>query len=143
MKGPSMPTIGFSAVGLAGLLLISIGPPRSRPPSQIQAVITAGSRVAANGFELVSTSIDLPQDEERFTGAPYAEIVNANCLSCHSASMVLNQPPLARAQWRSIVEKMQHVYHAPVAAQDIPKILQYLAAREEIGSHDATLGGPS
>ncbi|MFD2500951.1 c-type cytochrome [Rhizorhabdus histidinilytica] len=54
-------------------------------------------------------------------------MMNANCASCHSASMVLLQPKLSREQWTGIVRKMRDVYRAPVADEDVPAIIDYLA----------------
>ena len=50
----------------------------------------------------------------------------ANCLTCHSAGMVLNQPDLTRAAWQGEVMKMIKFYHAPINAADIPAIVDYL-----------------
>ena len=63
-------------------------------------------------------------------------MINANCASCHSASMVLNQPALTEAQWTEEVGKMRNVYKAPVAESDVPAIIAYLTATS------AKLGGP-
>ena len=63
-----------------------------------------------------------------FPGGIDAEAINNNCLACHSASMVLNQPRLNRATWQRIVEKMRSRYKAPVADADVPAIVAYLAS---------------
>jgi hypothetical protein len=49
-----------------------------------------------------------------------------NCLSCHSAGMVLNQPPLPRATWEAEVNKMREAYKAPVPDEDVKPIVDYL-----------------
>ncbi len=79
-------------------------------------------------FVLKSARIDLPNGARMFPGGKEAEAINANCLTCHSAGMVLNQPPLAKAAWDATVRKMIGVYKAPVAADDIAPIVAYLAA---------------
>jgi hypothetical protein len=53
--------------------------------------------------------------------------VNNNCLVCHSAGMVLTQPRLPRAVWQAEVDKMRSTYKAPIAAEDVPAIVEYLA----------------
>ena len=55
------------------------------------------------------------------------EAAQANCVACHSVGMVLNQPALAAATWEAEVNKMRAVYKAPVAAEDVPVIVEYLA----------------
>ena len=82
----------------------------------------------ATGFVLKSVSVDLPTSTEVFPGGATAETINANCLSCHSAGMVLTQPTLAKAAWAGIVDKMIHAYKAPVDPKDAAGIVDYLAA---------------
>jgi hypothetical protein len=59
---------------------------------------------------------------------PGSDVVNGNCLSCHSAGMVLTQPALSPMQWRTEVEKMRTAYKAPIDAKDIDTIVNYLVA---------------
>jgi mono/diheme cytochrome c family protein len=80
---------------------------------------------AAPALTLKSARIELPDSDTRFQG-PGADAINNNCLSCHSAGMVLNQPALPRAVWRATVEKMIHTYMAPVDKQDVAAIVDYL-----------------
>ncbi len=75
-----------------------------------------------------SASIDLPTGDRMFPGGKEAEAINSNCLACHSAGMVLNQPALAKATWDAEVHKMISVYKAPVATEDVPAIVAYLAS---------------
>ncbi len=78
--------------------------------------------------KLQSVNVDLPTSDRMFPGdTPAADAVNNNCLACHSAGMVLTQPRLSRAAWQAEVEKMRDSYKAPVAAEDIPAIVDYLA----------------
>ena len=77
---------------------------------------------------LKSVSVDLPQSDRSFPDGPNVEAINNNCLACHSAGMVLNQPALPPAAWQAEVTKMIGVYKAPVAPQDVPAIVAYLAS---------------
>jgi hypothetical protein len=83
---------------------------------------------AATGFSLQSVSVDLPPGDRMFPDGPGADAANNNCLACHSTGMVLNQPALSRAQWQAEVDKMRTAYKAPVDAQDVPKIVDYLVS---------------
>ena len=74
-----------------------------------------------------STSVDLPPGDSLFPGGASADAINNNCLACHSADMVLNQPALPRATWEAEVHKMIAVYRAPVDVSDVPAIVDYLA----------------
>ncbi|MET1025771.1 MAG: hypothetical protein ABWY00_01280, partial [Dongiaceae bacterium] len=60
---------------------------------------------------LKSVNVDLPDSDRMFPGAG-ADAINNNCLACHSAGMVQNQPPLAKAAWQNEVNKMIHAYKA-------------------------------
>ena len=76
---------------------------------------------------LRSASIALPVDDAQFTGAG-ADILNRNCLACHSSTMVSYQPKLTNAQWHDIVVKMKNAYHAPIADEDVPELVERLTA---------------
>jgi mono/diheme cytochrome c family protein len=82
--------------------------------------------VSVGDIALRSVKVDLPDSDRDFLG-PGAAVVNNNCLACHSAGMVLTQPRLPRAVWQAEVEKMRNTYKAPVAAEDVPAIVDYLA----------------
>jgi len=76
---------------------------------------------------LRTTRIILPADDAQFMG-PGAELLNRNCLACHSPTMIVHQPRLTPSQWRDIVEKMRKAYHAPIADEDIPELVQHLVS---------------
>jgi hypothetical protein len=81
--------------------------------------------------ELKPVKVDLPESDRIFPG-PGADAINNNCLACHSAGMVLNQPELSRQIWTAEVDKMIGVYKAPVAAEDVGPIVDYLASRKGV-----------
>ncbi len=80
-----------------------------------------------------SLKIDLSNPGPYFTGEG-SDPVNANCTACHSAEMVLAQPPLTKAVWQSEVTKMVKVYKASVSEEDIPAIVDYLSKVRGSGS---------
>jgi hypothetical protein len=61
-----------------------------------------------------------------FADGPGSDAINNNCLACHSAGMVLNQPTLTKEAWAGIVHKMIAVYKAPVSDEDAATIVAYL-----------------
>jgi hypothetical protein len=75
-----------------------------------------------------STTVDLPSGDSLFLGGTAADAINNNCLACHSADMVLNQPTLPKAVWEAEVHKMIKVYKAPIDEADVPAIVDYLAS---------------
>lgn len=81
---------------------------------------------AAPPFELKSVKIDLPDSDKMFPAGPGSDAINNNCLACHSAGMVLNQPSLSKQAWTAEVNKMINNYKAPVAPEDVGAIVEYL-----------------
>jgi mono/diheme cytochrome c family protein len=81
---------------------------------------------AATAFELRPVKVDLPDSDKMFTGGPGSDAINNNCLACHSAEMVLNQPALSKQAWAAEVNKMINAYKAPIAPEDVGAIVEYL-----------------
>ncbi|PNG24935.1 c-type cytochrome [Methylocella silvestris] len=79
-------------------------------------------------FALKSISVELPTSDRTFPYGPGVAVMDANCLICHSAGMVLNQPALSKTAWDGIVHKMVKVYKAPIEEADIATIVDYLTA---------------
>ena len=114
--------VGFATAILAGLVLAFIGHPEPTTP------LTASAPASPNAprtFVLKSVSVELPASDAGFPG-PNAQAITANCLACHSAGMVLTQPSFSKATWDGIVEKMIHVYKAPIGQGEVPAIVDYL-----------------
>ena len=91
----------------------------------VVAVLPPGAR-AESKLALKSISVDLPAGDRMFPSGPNADTVNANCLACHSAGMVLNQPALSRSEWQAEVDKMRMAYKAPIDKKDVASIVDYL-----------------
>lgn len=77
--------------------------------------------VAAAPADLNSITTKLPE-------APGYQSFQQNCMSCHSARYVQNQPGFPEKTWRAIVTKMQKNYGAPVPDSSVNEIVQYLVA---------------
>ncbi len=59
---------------------------------------------------------------------PGYQTFSMNCLTCHSARYILNQPDLPEKTWTAIVTKMQKTFGAPVTDSSAKEIIQYLVA---------------
>jgi hypothetical protein len=79
-------------------------------------------------LSLKSVSVDLPSGDRMFPEGRGADAVNSNCLACHSVGMVLTQPTLSKAQWRTEVDKMRTAFKAPIDPKDVDTIVDYLVA---------------
>jgi len=83
---------------------------------------------AATPLELKAVKIDLPDSDKMFPARPGSDQINNNCLACHSADMVLNQPAMSKQAWAAEVGKMINNYKAPIAPEDVGAIVDYLTA---------------
>lgn len=71
--------------------------------------------------------IKLPPETASFKPVPGSEIANGQCLTCHSVEYVTMQPPLPPAFWAATVKKMQQTYGAPIPADQVAPLVEYLA----------------
>jgi cytochrome c553 len=100
----------------------------------LSAAMLAATPALVQGLPSIkSTTVDLPPGDSMFPGGAAADAINNNCLACHSADMVLNQPALPKATWEAEVHKMINVYRAPVDEADVPAIVDYLVSTK--GAH--------
>ncbi|WP_018964158.1 hypothetical protein [Ancylobacter sp. FA202] len=75
-------------------------------------------------------SYELPDETAELRPGPQPgfEAAQDNCMVCHSVDYINTQPPgKGAAFWQSEVQKMVHVYHAPVSEEDAKAIADYLA----------------
>jgi cytochrome c553 len=97
---------------------------KALPLAVVASAFLLASAIAAGvAIELKSVDVSLPESSRQLPHAPAAASV---CVACHSAGMILNQPPLARAAWEAEVEKMRNAYKAPIDPKDVAKIVDYL-----------------
>jgi cytochrome c5 len=93
----------------------------------LSAAATSSMASDATSIQLKTIKLDLPESEGMFPDGQGSDAINNNCLACHSADMVLNQPAMSREAWASEVEKMINNYKAPIAPEDVGPIVEYLA----------------
>jgi hypothetical protein len=74
----------------------------------------------------VKVSVDLPTSQISFPPGNGSVIANAYCLICHSADMVLHQPPLTQDEWTGEINKMRNSFGAPIPADQVQALAQYL-----------------
>jgi len=95
------------------------------------------TRLAASVLSLILLAIRrgaaadawvLPPEQPNFKTAKGAELVQANCLICHSSEYVTTQPAFTREQWKASVTKMQQKFGAPLTAEAVDPLLDYLTA---------------
>lgn len=79
-------------------------------------------------FQPRSGSITLPDGGAQLP--PVAAALTENCTGCHSAEMILTQPPLDAKKWQAEIDKMRKVFKAPIAESDDPRLIAALTALE-------------
>jgi hypothetical protein len=88
-------------------------------------VLGAAQPDFAANIALSSTKVEYPTADAMFPGEG-ADAINNNCLACHSADHVMNQPLLSEEGWKEVVHKMVTAYKAPIAPEDEKLIVDYL-----------------
>lgn len=94
----------------------------------LAAATVSAAFLAANASPVTYT---LPEETASFKPGPNLELVQANCGGCHSPDYLSTQPQGEKFKkdfWQAEVTKMITVYGAPIAAEDAPRIVEYLAA---------------
>jgi hypothetical protein len=89
-------------------------------------VLSPHSGDTATITTLKSPKLDVPTSDTMFPAGPGSNEINNNCLACHSADHVLNQPSLSRVAWQEVVDKMITAYKAPISPEDAKAIVDYL-----------------
>jgi mono/diheme cytochrome c family protein len=99
--------------------------------------VAAGAGLGSPPISPVRT-ISLPHDEPFAPPGPGRMAFVAACVVCHSTRYITSQPPLSRAVWQGIVEKMIHNYGAHIGAPQAAQIVDYLVATN--GAHSGGEG---
>jgi mono/diheme cytochrome c family protein len=87
----------------------------------------AGDSTAAAPVQKWSkVSVELPASKSSFPPGNGADIANGQCLICHSAGMVLRQPPLTVDEWTGEINKMRNSFGAPLPADQVAALARYL-----------------
>ncbi|MEO7299929.1 MAG: c-type cytochrome [Verrucomicrobiota bacterium] len=79
-------------------------------------------------------TIELPNETVVYKKAAGADLVNAQCLTCHSADYIAMQPPMPAKFWKGAVEKMVGKYGAPIPTNQVDAIVEYLAVNYGTGA---------
>ena len=84
----------------------------------------------ALALPVTAKDMQLPPDGIQLTPSPLPGYAKAqtSCVMCHSAEYMRYQPPnAARPYWDAMVHRMKTVFKAPIADEDMPEIVDYLA----------------
>ena len=88
------------------------------------ATLRAGPPVEPQRNPFSDDAWQLPAE----TAAAGAGLLQTHCQLCHSADYISTQPPLTKAQWTAIVEKMRGKFGAVIATNQVPVLVETLGA---------------
>jgi mono/diheme cytochrome c family protein len=69
----------------------------------------------------------MPVSETTFPPGAGSEIATSQCLICHSAGMILRQPPLTQEQWLAEINKMRAAFGALIPVDQVDALARYLS----------------
>ena len=111
----------FSTLRSAGILILlgvgAIGTP----------ALHAQSTTAPAPAQWTKVSVELPSSDATFPAGDGADTANDYCLMCHSAGMVLRQPPLTQSQWLGEIQKMRAFWGSLLPPEQDAALARYLA----------------
>jgi mono/diheme cytochrome c family protein len=114
LTGPVFALLGITLT--AGLVWLQTANSQSAGETARAKPVPAWSTVTA----------ELPWSNSLFPPGNGAELANGECLICHSAGMVLRQPPLTEDEWRGEINKMRTAFGAPVPETQVDALAKYL-----------------
>ena len=88
--------------------------------------LAVGSAALPVGAQVLK--VEFPHETASFKSGPGLELVNVQCLVCHSVDYVVMQPPLGRPVWAAEVKKMREKYGADIPEEQVESIVTYLAS---------------
>lgn len=92
----------------------------------LAALMTRRAPPAPTAPTWAKVEVELPVSPVIFPPGKGADIANAQCLMCHSAGMVLRQPPLSREEWAGEITKMRSAFGAPMPPDQVEALAGYL-----------------
>jgi hypothetical protein len=95
-------------------------------PRTVDSAPAVKETVTAPVQKWAKVSVELPVSQTPFPPGNGSVIANAQCLICHSAGMVLRQPPLTQDEWISEINKMRNSFGAPLPADQVEPLALYL-----------------
>ncbi len=115
MNAPTSQSIRRSAVLIAAFGLCGLS-----------AATHAQTTADTKPVEWTRVSVELPVTSAVLPAGDGDMLANGYCLMCHSADMVMNQPPLTEQQWLAEIRKMRSFWGLPMPASEDAALAKYL-----------------
>lgn len=110
----------LSARRLAGILALFGVSPIGTPELHAQSTTTP------TPVQWTKVTVELPASDATFPPGNGADVANGYCLMCHSAGMVLRQPPLTQSQWLGEIRKMRAFWGSLLPPDQDAALARYL-----------------
>ena len=95
-------------------------------PILLGLALATGLAWSQGAQKWAKVTVDMPVSRAAFPPGNGADIANGQCLICHSAGMVLRQPPLTEDEWTGEINKMRNSFGAPLPADQVAALAKYL-----------------
>jgi len=77
---------------------------------------------------LISGSARAGEESIRLVDGEARDLTATSCVTCHSLDYIrMNAPLMNRATWQKSVHKMIDKFGAPIAPEDVARIIDYLS----------------
>jgi cytochrome c5 len=99
------------------------------PIVRLAALTTAVAALTAIGPSAAQRTFTLPAETVVYkeSSLPGYQLVQRNCIGCHSAHYAQMQPPtLPRAYWENTVKRMKKPFGAQFPDEDVAAMVDYL-----------------
>ncbi len=96
----------------------------------MKKIIVAAALFTLGAFNLqaaLTEDAEVPYIPYEIKTGKNFEVVQANCLTCHSFGYIINQGKQSRTFWKEKVDKMVVAFKAPITKEDQKIITDYLA----------------
>jgi hypothetical protein len=92
----------------------------------MKTLLLSGLLAATSLFAQLDEDAAVPYIPFEIKMGKHFDVVQANCLTCHSFGYVLNQGPQSKEAWSEKVNKMVTAFKAPISNEDKVLITEYL-----------------
>ncbi|MEA1920663.1 MAG: sulfite:cytochrome C oxidoreductase subunit B [Campylobacterota bacterium] len=92
----------------------------------MKTLLLAGLLTASSLFAQLDEDVAVPYIPFEIKMGKNFDVIQANCLTCHSFGYVINQGPQSKAAWHEKVVKMVKAFKAPISKEDQDLCTEYL-----------------
>jgi len=92
----------------------------------MKKILLLGMLSVGSLFAQVEGDVEVPYIAYQIKMGKGFDVVQANCLMCHSFGYIINQGPQSREFWKKKIDKMIVHFKAPISKKDAKTVTDYL-----------------